>query len=284
MQNHFVTCKDAKIRTCLAGDKGARVVFVSAFPGMALDWSLVQPKVATLAQTSSYDRAGVGRSSRFTGETKTLSQYVTELNCLMSDLAANEPVVLVAHSIGGVIARQSYTHFPDRVKGMVLVDSSHEQQNQRLSGGDGELGAMEKSLKTELRLARLGILNILIKVRGKRMIPPGFQGLLRAAKAEFLDGIASVKQCRASIAEFRALKSVGKMPTPGLSNLPLIVLEAGRNPAAGWHDLQVELANLSSRGELRLVANSGHYVQARQPSERGAGGVGRTRMSSRLHP
>ena len=42
-------------------------------------------------------------------------------------------IVLVGWSAGGIYAHEYYRQFPDRVKGMVLVDSSHEQQLIRIA-------------------------------------------------------------------------------------------------------------------------------------------------------
>jgi pimeloyl-ACP methyl ester carboxylesterase len=43
---------------------------------------------------------------------------------------------MVGMSAGGVFVREFYARHPDDVIGMVLIDSSHEQQGPRLPGPD----------------------------------------------------------------------------------------------------------------------------------------------------
>lgn len=38
-----------------------------------------------------------------------------------------EPYILVGHSMGGFIIRKFQQSYPDKVKGLVLVDPSHEK-------------------------------------------------------------------------------------------------------------------------------------------------------------
>ena len=51
-----------------------------------------------------------------------------DLHALLCAAGIPPPYVLVGHSIGGVVARRFYAQHPGMVAGMLLVDSSHEQQ------------------------------------------------------------------------------------------------------------------------------------------------------------
>src|SRR5688572_31850242 len=54
------------------------------------------------------------------------------LQKLLQAAEITDDLVLVGYSAGGLYQREFYRQFPERVKGMVLVDSSHEQQTQRM--------------------------------------------------------------------------------------------------------------------------------------------------------
>ena len=52
-------------------------------------------------------------------------------HALLGTAAGSGPYVLVGHSVGGLFARLYASQYPDQVAGLVLVDASHELQDQR---------------------------------------------------------------------------------------------------------------------------------------------------------
>ena len=55
-----------------------------------------------------------------------------ELNTLLARAGVEPPYVLVGHSVGGLYVRLYAHEHPDQVAGMVLVDTTHEEQFMRL--------------------------------------------------------------------------------------------------------------------------------------------------------
>ena len=94
-------------------------------------WSLVQPKVAQFARVCSYDRAGMGKSDR-APQPRTSQDIVNDLHNLLAQAGINPPYVLVGHSLGGMNARLYTSQYPKEVVGMVLVDSTHEDETDRM--------------------------------------------------------------------------------------------------------------------------------------------------------
>ena len=108
------------------------VVVMDAGMGNTLDvWSLVQPKVARFARVCSYDRAGLGKSDR-APQAHTSEDMVNDLHKLLVKAGINPPYVLVGHSFGGMNARLYASKYSKEVSGMVLVDSTHEDENDRM--------------------------------------------------------------------------------------------------------------------------------------------------------
>ena len=110
------------MRLHCVGAGSPTVVFLHGYSGQALDWSWVQPVVAAVTKTCSFDRSGCGLSAPGPGP-RTSEQIVAEAYALLDQagLTAN-PVVVVGHSFGGYHARLLRARYPALVAAMVLVD------------------------------------------------------------------------------------------------------------------------------------------------------------------
>jgi pimeloyl-ACP methyl ester carboxylesterase len=113
-------------------------------------WQLVQPLIAEFTRVCSYDRAGMGWSDSSPNPTQ--SRFVNaDLNELLTRAEIAGPFVLVGWSAGGVFVRDYYHQHPGVVVGMVLVDSSHEQQRARFPH-DPQAERIEGQMNTQIRL------------------------------------------------------------------------------------------------------------------------------------
>jgi pimeloyl-ACP methyl ester carboxylesterase len=57
-----------------------------------------------------------------------MQQIVYELHTGLAKAEIKPPFVLVGHSLGGLLVRKYAREYPKEVAGLVLVDSSHEDQ------------------------------------------------------------------------------------------------------------------------------------------------------------
>jgi pimeloyl-ACP methyl ester carboxylesterase len=78
-----------------------------------------------------YDRAGLGWSDPGPWPT-TGKRIVADLHALLDATRIPPPYVLVGHSVAGFHVRLYAARHPERVAGLVLVDSSHPDQLHRL--------------------------------------------------------------------------------------------------------------------------------------------------------
>ena len=90
-------------------------------------------RIAEGTRVCTYNRAGTGTGSdasddRPAGEQVTASLMAEELHRLLDVLEIPLPVVLVAHSYGGMVVRAYEGAYPDDVAGMVLLDVSSEPE------------------------------------------------------------------------------------------------------------------------------------------------------------
>ncbi len=102
---------------------GPPVVVIVAGPGDCADsWLPVRHQVAVCRRVVSYDRAGIGASDN--SPPATVDRYLAELGAVIEAASPHGPVIPLGHSLGGLIARLYQQAQPDRVNGLVLLDST----------------------------------------------------------------------------------------------------------------------------------------------------------------
>lgn len=103
------------------GSGDATVLFESGIAATNLNWCHIQEQVARMANTASYDRAGLGWSTKCTSP-RTPSNIAVELHELLEGAEIKPPYILVGHSFGGLVMRRFALLYPDEVSSVVLVD------------------------------------------------------------------------------------------------------------------------------------------------------------------
>nr|WP_298722947.1 alpha/beta hydrolase [uncultured Steroidobacter sp.] len=95
-------------------------------------WAALAPRIASLTRICVYDRIGLGRSSK-AERPRTSFDVADELHSLLDRERIHSPYVLAGQSLGGMNAIAFANRYRDEVVGLVLVDSSHPQQRQRIN-------------------------------------------------------------------------------------------------------------------------------------------------------
>ncbi len=107
------------------------IVFDSGAGGFSLEWTRVQNALARQTQVCAYDRAGYGWSD-MGPLPRTSKRIAAELHTLLKNAHVPGPYIIVGHSFGGYTAQYFARHFPKDTAGIVLIDSSHPEQIERL--------------------------------------------------------------------------------------------------------------------------------------------------------
>src|SRR6476661_4820744 len=107
------------------GDGAPAVILDTGLGGSTPGWGFVQPEVARFTRFCSYDRAGMGYSDPGPSP-RTARRIASELAELLARSGIAGPVILVGASIAGFDVRVFASDYPQRAAGLVLVDSSHE--------------------------------------------------------------------------------------------------------------------------------------------------------------
>ena len=268
----LVDTGDLKLQLSCTGAGSPTVILESGLGDGLTTWRRVQPEIARFARVCSYDRAGYGASDPGPMP-RTSAHIAAELHALLVSAGERPPYVLVGHSFGGYNVRVFAGQYPELVAGMVLVDSTQEDQYHLLPPSWNTLGtAMRKRWRSQATWAPafigLGIARWMVRSQGARDPHLMLQSKVLHTRASELDEIqVSAEQARAAGI---------------LGDKPLIVLTAANTADAGlraalgdrdleayqhtWiDDLQLRLARLSTRGRRILVPDSGHDMPTDRP-------------------
>ena len=247
------------------GQGSPTVILESGLGTMSADWANVQPEVAKTTRVCTYDRAGNGWSEPGP-EPRDPQQIARELHTLLGNARIDGPYVLVGQSFGGLYVRMYAARFPQEVEGMVLVDASHADMWTRLPPEVATLKPPNWQVGAMTFLTRLGV----FRLTGGDMAECGLPA--RQCKEEQAYPLNPV-QGDLGAGDARARPGCASARHRGLGDRPLMMLSAGdhgRDFAAGvsgtaraqfertWHDLQSELAGLSSDSTHLVVEEAGH--------------------------
>ena len=226
------------------GSGSPTVIMEAGLGDSSRTWNKVMPEIGKFTRVCAYDRPGEGKSDRaprtlrrFGGRTyielRTGGEIVRDLHVLLTKTGEASPYVLVGHSFGGLYAiLYAHQYFGD-VAGMVLVDSSHEDQVAR-----------DKALFTPEQERH------------------HHDGLVQNEEGVDLDQVlAQVKAAhwRTNIPLYVLARGRVDPYPPDWSAERI----AKREQA--WREMQEDHARRSSNGKLIVAEKSGHDIQEEQP-------------------
>jgi predicted alpha/beta hydrolase family esterase len=103
------------------------VIFENGLGGKMAYWVKVLPEVSKKATVFAYNRPSYGKSDDVA--TPRDSGHITaELRELLAEKGLKPPYILVGHSVGGLYMQHYARRYPDEVKALILVDSTHPKQ------------------------------------------------------------------------------------------------------------------------------------------------------------
>jgi len=249
--------------------EGSPAVILEAGGGNPwLSWYKVQPQAAQFTRVCSYDRAGLGWSDP-SPKPRTTKVIAEELHTLLHNAGITGPFLLVGHSLGGMDVRMFASQYPSEVVGMVLVDSSHPDQDDRFPPEAKRLAAGTKYVIRAMQITLpIGLPRLLASRSVPDEVRPEFCAVF--CRPQFIAAVRAEAAAQAeNSAQVRALGALGNMPLVVLSHDPDKMRFPGNltEPVnREWGKMQEELAQLSSNGSHLVVKGSGHDIQIDKPA------------------
>jgi len=265
------------------------VVLEAGIAASSVSWCLVRPLVAQFTTVLSYDRAGFGWSDA-PRHACTARDAARDLAGLVEGCGLDEPIVLVGHSFGGLIARVFEQQHPERVAGMVLVDPVVRSEWRDCSGVRRRM--LSRGVMLSRRgawLAKAGVVRFAL-------------GMLTSGSTRIPKLLARVSAGRGASVTERLTGEVRKMPRDlwpviaahwsrsqsflamadyleqlplsvtqldeerSCDDLPLVVLSAASATREAIEEHRHDAA-LSRRGRHKVISASGHWMPLDAPQE-----------------
>ena len=225
-----------KLEYAIAGVGKPVIVFLSGY-GADIDtsWSKIFPEIRKISTVVAYNRFNYGNSNKV-DLPQTGTEIIASLQNLLGEKRLEPPYVLVGHSLGGVYAQLFARQFPNEVTGVVLLDSSHPDQE-----------VMRRAQEGTIRRAITDIFYWFDLVTHPRR------------HTEVSSFAETTNQIRAA---------------PPFPDIPLVVISAGKKPpswlvggkfARIFQENQQRLVALSPQGRQIISEKSGHFVQNDAP-------------------
>jgi len=257
---------------CNCEGKGNNTIVIDAGMG---NWSLFnQPLYSALKDNYKVcliDRPGYAMDS-VTLSPRDLETVATEMNQALESAGIQEPIILIGHSLGGLHVRKYQSLFPDQVVGLVLLESAHPKQLEKLPTPFRDLlNNQPQQLDDVISLAKKGYLKY-----GKSNIPTF--GLPETLLEEYYGVTTEPEYYFTMKAEASAfannLKHAASLPR--LDSLPLLVIGSKNSMDESilpseekeypyqdhneiWFEMQKDLAHLSANSTF-LSSDKNHYL------------------------
>lgn len=267
------------------GQAGTPVLIFTGMGNSFEEWHEISEALCESGQVVMFHRPGLGASEIGSG-TRSTFHAAEEAYRLLHTLEIEEPVVLVGHSYGGLCAQHFAKLFPEKVKALVLVDST-SVDFQKLDALD--LPVMDENdsdqdwLKECSRYAEMDehelkkAITPLLDDNQKRL-PQSIQanlvafqqkpGLYKAMQSEtesWYDDALAIK----------GLGSLGELPLTVLGRDAEHAVQVGVREGmpveelelleSAWQALITEQAALSNKSSVQFAQGSGHSIHLDRP-------------------
>jgi pimeloyl-ACP methyl ester carboxylesterase len=222
--------------------------------GCATDWSVVQDRLASAGLRSiAYDRAGLGHSPP--GPVPRDGRaIVADMHALLQAMGETGPVVLVGHSMGGLMVRLYAVTWPEQVLGVVLVDAVAPEIMKDPVRARG-VHAYGRLLRAVAAIARLGLMRPVALAVGNRM---GLEGGATVEKRRIYGAPGHAHWSAEEVAWWPATSDMVSAAELA-DSLPVAVVTAGSETVMPWlKALQVLPAHASRHGYVEHVRGAGH--------------------------
>jgi hypothetical protein len=220
----------------IRGEGSPTVIFESGGGDESDAWKLVQPEIAKITRTLSYDRAGLGKSDR-SPLPRTSREQVRELRALLDKAEVKPPYIFVANSYGAFISSIFANTYPDLVAGVVFVDGTNEK--------------LPEYVFENVPFLKLLLYKLVTRGKPDGSLNEFHKSGQEVKEAEKSDGLRNTPVV--------VLSSDVNITAKQFANSPF------RGAASHWMSWQKQLAAQSNKSKQYMIYGSGHMIHKERP-------------------
>lgn len=241
------------------GDGDLAFVFItgSGTPCAYTDFYHLQNVLSKFGQTVTFDHAGSGWSSKAT-TIRSIDNLVEELSQLIDSICPFKDIVLICHSLGSLETIGYAQSHPDRIKGIVFLDSGSPEFYSKDSELRAKLINRGTAFIRTLGLNRLfGEFGFFLPLYGESLRNPNLPDNVQLIDQSFYYRMAG------NPSSFDTIKLMNENATklldgPTLGNIPTLVLSSDSGDE--WNKVQLQLAKWSTNSSQITIKNAEHYL------------------------
>jgi pimeloyl-ACP methyl ester carboxylesterase len=252
-----------RVHVLSIGNGSPAIVAVSALGGNSMEMLSFFRTLTDEYQVCLYDRPGYGWSDASPRGHRTFDDMADELQRSLAGAGVAPPYVIAGHSVGGIVAQHFGARYPAQTAGLLLIDSSHEQQGARfqVDGRPSATRLRRRALRRRLRV--LGIYRLYV-MTGRGRLNSGIREDVLPEHAAAARAVDLTARHRSTVVREMMMMARRNDPPPGLGSLPVTVLTAADHDET-WMGLQEELARLSTQSVHVIADKGGHYLHRDNP-------------------
>ena len=256
-RGEFVDIGGRRLRMVRAGPAQSgrpTIVLEHGAFGCASDWQVVQDRLAAKGLKSvAYDRAGLGHSDPGPLPRDGCA-IVADLAALLDAAGETQPVVLVGHSMGGLMVRLFALTHPKRVLGVVLVDAVTPEVLASPVGAHA-VNAFRQMMRLAAVTGRLGLHRPIALVAGDRIF---LSPEASAEKRRIWGSPAHARWAAAEVDQWPVTSDQAKAKDLP-ARMPVAVVTAGAaETQTVLKEIQMIPAIASKAGYIEHVPRAGH--------------------------
>lgn len=249
------------------------------------EWYNITETLSETNRVVMFHRPGLGESE-IGNEARNTEAVVRELLNLMSVLEITEPIILVGHSYGGLCVQHFAKSHPQKVAGIVLVDSTSVDLQEL---DELDLPVVDEDETDEVWLERCKSYSLMEQEQLRRILNPTLSEKLKSIPKEvqqrLLDFQIRPSLYKAMYSEISNWKQDAKIikSLETTLDVPLIVLgrdkdfsiklgtqgglpkEELRIFEEKWQELITRQGNLSNNSKIVFVRSSSHSIHIDRP-------------------
>lgn len=249
------------------------IVLEAGLNNFSLHWYQVQDLLARRYKTCAYDRAGLGWSGAST-DAPHIEQAVSDLHAVIEAQRDQQPVMMISHSYGALIARMYAQKHGKNLIAILMLDPANERMPEKIKGYAQVIDANARQFETLYWLARMGLMALSLDDIPAMLLQGETLTQYRAALAHGTFFLGAAAESRAVL---KNMQRVAEAKAEYIDTIPITILSRTQpEPIADlpeetnahleqiWAELQTDLVHRLHARQMK-ADQSGHNVQLQQP-------------------